>query len=518
MYQRYLAPLLLMLLMTVLLAAVPPSARGQQQSQEPNNDVIRFGADARGGAPYCFPDRENPRLVRGSDVDVIHAVAARLGKKAVFVQNSWDGLIQGLGRSNYDVVIDGIVITDERSENVEFSIPYYVTHQQIVVRVDEEGVDDLNDLRGRPVGTLANSEAYQLLTKHGGIDVRSYEHEVDGYQDLSNERIDAFVIDAPVALYYVPTINGLKMVGQPIGRLEYGIVVEKGNRALLDQINAAIMEMRASGELRTILERWNLWNELVADTFGDRVKRGFEPSEYYRFLRGVRRDLSFGEKLERYMGFLPMFAEAAMMTLWVSVVSMMVAMVVGLILAILRLSAPRPLKYLAVGYIELVRGTPLLIQMLFIFYGLPNVGLKLSPFVAGVLALGLNYAAYEAENYRAGLRSVPRGQMEAALALGMSRWQALRYVVGPQAVRLVIPPVTNDFISLLKDSSLVSMITLVELTQTYNLLASTYYDHFGIGIEVALVYFFIGLPFVILSRYAERRFATDTRGVRPRLL
>jgi len=124
-----------------------------------------------------------------------------------------------------------------------------------------------------------------------------------------------------------------------------------------------------------------------------------------------------------------------------------------------------------------------------------------------VVGLGLNYAAYEAENYRAGFAGVPHTQMEAALSLGMTRWQAIRHVIAPQAFRIVLPPVTNDFISLLKDSSLVSVITLVELTKTYGLLATKYYDYFGTGIMVAVIYLLLGLPFVRLARYTERKLA-----------
>ncbi len=170
---------------------------------------------------------------------------------------------------------------------------------------------------------------------------------------------------------------------------------------------------------------------------------------------------------------------------------------------------------IAVGTIETIRGTPLLIQILFVFYGLPNIGIKLDPFVAGVLALGLNYAAYEAENYRAGLEAIPRGQMEAAVALNLTQAQALRLVIVPQAFRIVIPVMTNDFISLLKDSSLVSVITMAELTRTYEQLSTTYYDYFGTGLLVGAVYLLIGLPFVRLARWTERRLNVDARVRRP---
>ena len=169
------------------------------------------------------------------------------------------------------------------------------------------------------------------------------------------------------------------------------------------------------------------------------------------------------------------------------------------------------LRWLAIAYIEVIRGTPLLIQLYLIYYGLPNLGIRLSAFVAAVLGLGLNYAAYEAENYRAGIQSIPRGQMEAALSLGLTRAQSLRHVIVPQALRLVIPPVTNDFIALFKDSSIVSVITMVELTKVYGQLATAYYDYIGVGILTAAIYFLLGLPFVKLARYAERRLAFDQR-------
>jgi polar amino acid transport system substrate-binding protein len=146
------------------------------------------------------------------------------------------------------------------------------------------------------------------------------------------------------------------------------------------------------------------------------------------------------------------------------------------------------------------------VQLTLVYFGLPELGVQLSPFVAGVLALALNYAAAEAENYRAGLESVPTGQLEAAAVLGLSRWQSLRFVVGPQAVRVSIPPMTNDFIALLKDSSLVSLVTLTELTKTYSNLASSMRDHLGLGLVVATCYLIIGLPFAQLARMAEAYF------------
>ena len=135
----------------------------------------------------------------------------------------------------------------------------------------------------------------------------------------------------------------------------------------------------------------------------------------------------------------------------------------------------------------------------------------MSAFVAAILGLGLNYAAYEAENYRAGIQAIPRGQMEAALALGMTRWQALRRIILPQAFRIIIPPVNNDFIALFKDSSLVSVITMVELTKVYGMLAMSTYDYIGLGLMTAAIYFALSYPASLLANRLEKKLRYDHR-------
>jgi polar amino acid transport system substrate-binding protein len=216
--------------------------------------------------------------------------------------------------------------------------------------------------------------------------------------------------------------------------------------------------------------------------------------------------------LREWPKYLPRLLKGALITVELSVVSMVLAIVLGLGLALVRLYGAAPLRWLATVYVEVVRGTPLLIQLYLIYYGLPDlVGIRLNAFVAAVLGLALNYAACEAENYRAGIQGIPRGQMEAALALGMPRWLALRCIIIPQAVRLVIPPVTNDFIALFKDSSLVSVITMVELTKEYGMIATETYDYLGIGLMTAALYFALSYPASLFANYLERKLRYDHR-------
>jgi polar amino acid transport system substrate-binding protein len=301
-------------------------------------------------------------------------------------------------------------------------------------------------------------------------------------------------------------LPNLKMVGNPIGRLEYGIGFRKSDEGLRDQVNAALEQMMSSGELRRILENWNIWTPTCAAVFGDQGPGNGKAEAYQRYIDSRVQKMSWGKKARQYLSYIPLLGKGAVVTLELSIISMALAIGLGLSLALFRLYAPSVVRALAVGYIESIRGTPLLVQLFLIFYGLPHIGIRLSPMLAAIIGLGLNYSAYEAENYRAGIQSIPKTQMEAALVLGMTRLQALRHVILPQAMRLVIPPVTNDFIALLKDSSLVSVITMVELTKAYSQLASIHYDYLGIGLLAAGMYFLIGLPFVRLARMAERRF------------
>ncbi len=483
------------------------------QSYAAEPATLRWGGDSEGGAPYVFQDPADPSRITGFEYDFVEALANQMGRKAEFVQNQWDGLIPGLQRGNYDLIVNGLEITDDRKEQVAFSIPYYVTFEQLTVRKEEYGIQTLKDLHGKVAGTLKYAVSERILQAEPAIKVNSYEGQINAYQDLEAGRLDAVLMDAPIALYYGTPNSKLKHVGQPIGRLEYGIAMKKSDGALLQEVNRGIRALLASGELRRIYQRWGLWDAMgstvVADYFQDGSMEREQPVAFLSYLKALGLERTWQDKARQYVSYVPLLWEGALTTLQISLLAMALAVVFGLLITLVRLYAPTPFSALAVAYVEIVRGTPLILQLFFIFYGLPSVGIKLSPLMAAVLGLGFNYAAYEAENYRAGIQAIPKNQMDTALSLGMSRMQALFHIIIPQATRVIIPPVTNDFISLLKDSSLVSIITMVELTKVYGQLASTYYDYFGIGILAAILYFLIGMPFVQLSKWAERTLAVD---------
>lgn len=469
-------------------------------------EYFRWAADAESNAPYIFQDAKNPSILKGFEYDIANAIANHLQMKAMHIQNQWDGLIPGLSRGDYVAVINGIEVTEDRKREVLFSIPYYYTFEQIVVRTSDYKVNRIEDLRGKSVGALKNSLAERILRDFDYIKLLSYEGEVNAFEDLANGRIDAALVDYPIALYYTAIHPELKMVGEPFGEVVYAVAIHRDNPKLLERVNLALSQMIESGEMREILEKWNLWNSVLANKWGDFSQKIYPKFGWDDFVQFNNLGISFMERIERYISVLPLFGRATLVTLTLSIISMLLAIIIGSFLAVMKIFGPKWISYIATSFIEIIRGTPLLIQLFIIFYALPSIGIKLSPMLAAIVGLGINYAAYEAENYRAGLVAIARGQMEAALSLGMGRRQALRYIILPQSFKIVIPPVTNDFISLLKDSSLVSVITMVELTKVYNQVAATYFDYLGTGIIVAIIYLLIGLPFVRLAKYFEKRY------------
>jgi polar amino acid transport system substrate-binding protein len=475
---------------------------------------LKWAADTESGAPYAMITSDPKLPLIGFEVEIMEAIADELGVKLEFVQNAWDGLIPGLKNNNYDVAINGIEITPDRQMEVSFSRAYYSTYEQLVVRNNQQGIETLSDCKKKKVGTLKFSLAQRLLEAEGGIEILTYESEVAAYSDLKNKRTDAVLLDSPIAIYYAKADRDLKFVGAPIGQILYGIAINKEKTELWNAIDIALKKISNNGKLREILDRWNLWTPLMASYLDDLTPSRTPPVAYQQFLQKNSAQKSFLTKLKQYISFFPALLKGALMTLKVSLVGMLIAIVVGFILAVMKIYGNGLLSWTATFYIEIIRGTPLLIQLFFIFYGLPYMGVRLSPFIAGILGLGLNYAAYEAENYRAGIFSVPKAQVEAAIALGMGQRQTLLHVILPQAFRISIPPMTNDFISLLKDSSLVSAITMVELTKVYGQLASTYYDYFGTGILVASIYLILGLPFIRLARYFERKLNVELKNKR----
>jgi polar amino acid transport system substrate-binding protein len=259
---------------------------------------------------------------------------------------------------------------------------------------------------------------------------------------------------------------------------------------LATAIDAAIGRLIADGRLKSLYDHWDLAGRQQMLLLRDAAEIPPAPSRSTWDL--VRETL-------------PLLVRSAGMTVLLSCVSFPLAILLGLAVAVGRLYGPPVMRPLLTGYVEVLRGTPLMLQLYAIFFLLPKVGLALPAVVAAIAGLALNYSAYESEIYRAGLKAVPLGQFEAALALGLTKWQALRHVLVPQAVRIVMPPVTSDFIALFKDTSVCSAITVIELTKRYSVLALSTGRIVELAVVTAILYLVMSWPLALLSRWFERR-------------
>jgi polar amino acid transport system substrate-binding protein len=506
------------ILVTILLALGGTTTAFAQEKPP-----LRWGGDEEGGAPYVFRDKDLKRV--GFEVDLVAALEKELGRKIAFTQSNFDSLIPELLKapSEIDFALNGLEVTEARQKEVLFTLPYYIYRQQLVARVDEKRFQTWRAVREEPtflVGTMDGTEAAERLAETIGAGrTKGYPSPLEAYADLRIGNIDAVVMDLPIAIAYARPDPDLKFVGQPFWRSQYAIAFRPDNKALAAEFNAALKRLLETGKLQNIYQRWGLWNgdqlELLA-TYGlvPESLLPTVPDEEVGDYQGIRE----GWPLTRY---LPLLLGGAVVTIELALAGFALAVLLGLLVALARLYGPSWLKALALIYVEFFRGIPVVLLLLFLYFGLLPLteplglpaalkGMGISPaFAMAVLGLGLNYAAYEAEIYRAGIGSVPEGQWEAAASLGMTRPVAFRRVILPQAMRTILPPMTGDFVALFKDTSIASFIAVVELNKQYQILAKSSLKFLEIGLITAILYLVLSVPLGYLSRHLEEKWSAQ---------
>jgi polar amino acid transport system substrate-binding protein len=486
------------LLILTSLFALAPSLRAQEAAAAKKRPLL-WGADPDGGIPYVFQDPDDPEKTIGFEMDLARALEKELNREIKFVKRTYESLFSDLERGDIDMAMNGLEVLPERLERVRFTKPYYLYQLQLVVRADERRYQTLQECtaQGLAIGTMGSTAAERLL-KDMGIHTEIYDDQEGPYKDLSfGRRIQGVLFDLPGAIYYgAPDaslkysrrIPGLKFAGPAFAEGYYAIAVRKNDAALADDLSAAIDKIRASGELKSILQNWQLWN-----------------TEQYRLYEDVT-----VQQASAKMGFaqyFPLLLEGAGVTIEITFAGMALAVLLALPITLTRMYGPAPLRFLAASYVEFFRGIPVLLLLYFLYYGLASLtpALQLGPLEASILAFGLNYAAYEAEIYRGGISSIPVGQWEAAASLGMPAASTFWRIILPQAVRVILPPMTNDLVALFKDTSVVSIIAVVELSKEYQILTKSGGGYLEIGLTTAALYLLMSVPLGYLSRYLEAR-------------
>ena len=473
-------------------------------AQQPAPKALLWGGDAEGGAPFVEADPADPSRVRGFDVEVAERIARGLGRRsAQFVQVQWSNIDQSVERGDFAIGLSGVEDTPARRARHAVTLPYFEFREVLAVRPEDANrIHGLADLRGRRVATLGATIAYDVLLEtrdSTGLIAISYDDDVHPYSDLLAGRVDAVLLDHIIAQRALRrhggSGGGFVILPQPVAVSHYVGVLAHANPSLRDSVDAVLREAMRDGSLEQIFRRWSVWDETQGALF-ERVLRS-----------GATAATGVTASSSGALAYLPSLARAAAVTLLVSVLSMVAAVLVGLSLASGRVYGAGWLRLITTLYIEIIRGTPLLLQLFVIYYGLAGF-VRLPALLAAILALGLNYAAYEAEIYRGALEAVPRPQLEAGRTLGFSEMQILRLIRGPQALRYALAPMTNDFVALLKDSALVSVITVVELTKQTAIYATNIGSWVVPGALCAVVYLAMSLPLARLARRLERRWRT----------
>jgi polar amino acid transport system substrate-binding protein len=469
-----------------------------------DTQILRWGGDAEGGAPFVEAMPSDPSKVEGFDVEVAETIARGLGRKAQFVQVAYDAIDQSVQRGDFDIGMSGVEDTPALRAARAVSIPYYVFNETLTVRIaDRSAIEKFADLRGKRVGSMGSTVAFQHLLaaeKRFGIIAVSYDDDVHPYEDLQRGRLDAVLLDNILAVRAMRRTPGLYThFDRPVAKGHYVVVLARENTALRDRVNEILKASMRDGTLERIYRKWKIWNEFQQPFFNEVLATDMvspqRPNQNSKGSDG--HPLSALDAARRY---LPALLRAAAITIVLSCLAMALAVVLGTAIATGRVYGNPLVRWLLTAYVEVARGTPVLLQLFVLYYGLSGV-VRLPAFLAALVGLGLNYAAYESEIYRGAMEAVSRGQLEAARTLGLSEIQVFRLVRAPQAFRLALAPMTNDFVALLKDSSLVSVITVVELTKQTQIFASNTGSWVIPGALCAALYLTMSIP---LARVAQR--------------
>jgi polar amino acid transport system substrate-binding protein len=377
--------------------------------------VFLWAGDPEGGAPFVEADPANPDKLIGFDAEIADLIARSLGRKAVFVNVAFTSIDQSVERGDAEIGLSGIEDTPARRTMMAPTVPYYRFREVLSVRdADASRFRELADLRGRRVGTLGGTVAYEILLRAEqdfGIRAVSYDDDVHPYSDLVLGRLDAVLLDNVLAERRQRAMQGFTVQPTSIATGHYVGVIAIRSAPLRDEINEILRRAMREGTLESIFRKWGVWN---AD----------QPVLYARVLAGesVPPVVNFEPVLssEALSGwdaawrYLPSLLRAALVTLVLSCLAMGLAVILGVVIATGRVYGNPLTRGLLTGYVEIMRGTPILLQLFVLYYGLA-AAVRLPAFMAALLGLALNYAAYESEIYRSAMEAVSVGQLEATV-------------------------------------------------------------------------------------------------------
>ncbi|WP_435890989.1 ABC transporter substrate-binding protein/permease [Paenibacillus silvae] len=477
---------MLLTFLLFLTAAAPAAlASGTTNSSGGKKLVLGTSADF---APYEFHKVINGKdEIVGFDIAIAKEIAKDLGAELVIEDMGFDGLLPALQSGRVDLVISGMTPTDERKKSIDFSEPYYKSKQVIMVRnVDKDKYPDMKALENAKIGVQKGSIQETIGQKIPGAKLTSLDKISDIVLQLQTKRVDAAIVEDTVAAGYLDDMIGLAPAVPDEEQVEAAIGIRKGNTELLTAVNQTLERLKSENKINKMVTDASL---LMADR--------------------VNKSQNIFEVFWQYKSF---YATGIGYTLLLSALGVLFGVIIGLIICLFRLHNMAVLRWIGTAYVEVIRGTPMLVQLMIIYYGVSlTFGINFSALQAGIMTLSINSGAYLAEIFRAGIQGVDRGQLEAARSLGMGRGAAMRYIILPQAFKAVLPAIGNEFVTIIKESSIISVIGMVDIMYQASVVKNITYQGMNPFLIAAAIYFVMTFILSKLLGRLERKLGASDR-------
>jgi polar amino acid transport system substrate-binding protein len=456
---------------------------GEMKKVEPKKDLYVIASDSA-FAPFEFQDENNQYI--GIDVDLLNRAAELQGFNIRFNHIGFSGAVQAVEGNQADAMIAGMSITEQRKESFDFSEPYFESGIQLAVKTGTTDIAAYEDLDGKTVGAKVGTESADFLEKNKdkyGYNLKYYDAADQLYDAVRVGAIDALMDDYPVIGYAIAQGQELET---PIDREsggEYGFAVKKGqNPELLEMFNEALAEMKRTGEYDEIVSRYIQDGKKAESSVNESTFTGLIKNNYKVLLTGLGK------------------------TIALALISFALALVVGVIFGLFSVAPIKGLRVFASIYVDIIRGIPMMVLAFFIFFGLSDaIGVTIPDFAAGVITLTLNASAYIAEIVRGGINAVPKGQMEASRSLGLSYLRTMQKIILPQAIRIMIPSFVNQFVISLKDTTIISVIGVVELLQTGKIIVARTMQSTYVYLIIAIMYLIVITALTKFAKVLEKK-------------
>ena len=434
-----------------------------------------------------FPPFESVKhnKIVGIDVDIINAISKETGLQFEWNSMAFGSIIAGLTSKKIDLAISGMSSTPERRKNVDFTESYIQTNLALITKKDKKG-KTLQQLAGQTVGVQTGTTMQEYLMNYNKNNLENKRVNIEvidsnsvGIEMLLSGKIDAFLTEGMQGMVYVAMYQGLGYIEISTTDNGYYIALQK-NSPYRQIINNALIKLKKDGTLNKIVKRWT--DKYIAAQIKEQKKQDYINSLFY-------------------------IAKGSFITMQYSIVSIVLGLFLGLILTLFIYSGSRILFCIAKVYISIIRGTPLLLQMSFVYFGLSKIiGVNLSIFTSAVISLSFNSAAYVTEIIRSGVRSIDKGQFDACKSLNLTKFQAIKDIYTPQVVHNIFPALINEFITLIKESSIVSVLGGLEIMKRTNLVIAEYYSYFIPLMVAGLSYYVMTFTLEMFAHWWESKY------------